>query len=88
MSIKNLSISISLHITLYFIDTLNGEIVEVEVGKEVDADLVPSVVEHKPDTAGKIMALLSEIGTSSLVDPQCNENFHPCPWCSGRLITV
>lgn len=40
------------------------------------------------DTAGKIMALLSDIGSSSLVDPQCSENFHPCPWCSGRLITV
>jgi hypothetical protein len=40
------------------------------------------------DTAGKIMALLSEIGNSSLVDPQCSENFHPCQWCSGRLITV
>jgi hypothetical protein len=49
-------------------------------------DHIPPVVEA--DTADKIMALLSELGSRSLLDPQCNESFHPCPWCSGRLITV
>lgn len=40
-------------------------------------------------TAGKIIALLSEIKTSNLVQPGDNtQNFHPCPWCSGQLITV
>lgn len=37
-------------------------------------------------TAEKIMELLSEIKTSNLVQP--SENFHPCPLCSGKLITV
>ncbi|KAJ9592646.1 hypothetical protein L9F63_015683, partial [Diploptera punctata] len=66
----------------------NGELIEVEVGKELNEEVSPTALEEKADTAGKIIALLSEIGTSSLVDPQCNENFHPCPWCSGQLITV
>lgn len=40
-------------------------------------------------TAGKIIALLSEIKTSNLVQPGDSiQNFHPCPWCSGQLITV
>lgn len=38
------------------------------------------------ETAEKIIELLSEIKTCSLVQP--SENFHPCPWCSGKLITV
>jgi hypothetical protein len=49
-------------------------------------DHIPPVVEA--DTADKIMALLSELGSRSLLESQCNESFHPCPWCSGRLITV
>lgn len=73
----------------------NSEIVEIEKSVEVNettqlipppGDNVPSVLEA--DTAGRIMALLSELGSRSLLDPQCNESFHPCPWCSGRLITV
>jgi hypothetical protein len=43
------------------------------------------------DTANKILSLITEIGTSSLVqDKHFHEtlNFHPCPLCSGRLITV
>lgn len=43
-------------------------------------------VEVKDETAEKIIELLSEIKTSNLVQP--SENFHPCPWCSGQLITV
>lgn len=41
---------------------------------------------HGRETAERIIELLSEIKTSSLVQPA--ENFHPCPWCSGKLITV
>lgn len=38
------------------------------------------------ETAEKIIELLSEIKTCNLVQPL--ESFHPCPWCSGKLITV
>lgn len=38
------------------------------------------------ETAEQIINLLSEIKASNLVQP--SENFHPCPWCSGKLITV
>jgi len=48
----------------------------------------PTVAGDTNNTAGQILALLNEIGTSSLVDNKMPENFHPCPWCSGRLITV
>lgn len=41
------------------------------------------------ETAGQIIALLTEIKTSSLVQPNDNiQNFHPCPCCSGKLITI
>ncbi|XP_065163848.1 golgin subfamily A member 2-like isoform X2 [Atheta coriaria] len=41
------------------------------------------------ETAQQIMALLGEIKTSNLVQPtDVSENFHPCPLCSGQLITV
>lgn len=40
------------------------------------------------ETAEQIINLLSEIKTSSLVRSDMPENFHPCPWCSGQLITV
>lgn len=44
---------------------------------------------NKVETAGKIRALLTEIGSSKLVTPNGEPvNFHPCPWCSGRLINV
>ncbi|XP_075214330.1 Golgi matrix protein 130 kD isoform X2 [Lycorma delicatula] len=44
---------------------------------------------NKEETAGKIRALLTEIGSSKLVTADGETtNFHPCPWCSGRLITV
>lgn len=47
-----------------------------------------SEAEHKAtsETAEEIIALLSEIKTSNLVQP--DENFHHCPWCSGQLMTV
>ncbi|RZC34772.1 golgin subfamily A member 2-like, partial [Asbolus verrucosus] len=42
--------------------------------------------QHNTETAEQIIALLSEIKSSNLVQP--TENFHHCPWCSGQLITV
>ncbi|XP_023242694.1 golgin subfamily A member 2-like [Centruroides sculpturatus] len=39
-------------------------------------------------TAKKIMELLTEIGTSNLIEKSVTDNFHPCPLCSGRLMTV
>lgn len=41
-------------------------------------------------TAGQIIALLSEIKTSNLIQPNLDniQNFHPCPCCSGKLLTV
>ncbi|XP_046999086.1 golgin subfamily A member 2-like [Schistocerca americana] len=53
-----------------------------------DGPALQENVMNKEATAEKIIALLSEIGSSNLVDPQTTENFHPCPWCSGRLLTV
>lgn len=53
-----------------------------------DRPFLQENVMNKEATAEKIIALLSEIGSSNLVDPQITENFHPCPWCSGRLLTV
>ncbi|CAG9862677.1 unnamed protein product [Phyllotreta striolata] len=38
------------------------------------------------DAAEEILALLSEIKTSNLVEPK--ESLHSCPYCSGQLITV
>lgn len=40
------------------------------------------------NTAKKIMELLTEIGTSNLIEKSVPDNFHPCPVCSGRLMTV
>ncbi|KFM76592.1 Golgin subfamily A member 2, partial [Stegodyphus mimosarum] len=46
-------------------------------------------VTKKPEaTAKKIMELLTEIETTNLVEKPVLDNFHPCPVCSGRLITV
>ncbi|KAF5275581.1 hypothetical protein FQA39_LY06693 [Lamprigera yunnana] len=40
-------------------------------------------------TVEEIIALLSDIKTSNLIQPKESlENFHPCPWCSGQLLTV
>ncbi|XP_054713090.1 golgin subfamily A member 2-like, partial [Uloborus diversus] len=48
-----------------------------------------SVSTKKPEaTARKIMDLLTEIETTNLVEKPVLDSFHPCPVCSGRLITV
>ncbi|XP_063233721.1 golgin subfamily A member 2 isoform X2 [Bacillus rossius redtenbacheri] len=69
----------------------------------VEGDLVPQIEKgkHGEDvasekgrvpadkaTAQKIIELLTEIKSTTLVDPQSSENFHPCPWCSGQLKNV
>lgn len=44
------------------------------------------------DTADKIINLLTEIKSNHLSEPNNSfdymENFHPCPWCSGKMITI
>lgn len=42
--------------------------------------------EEKSETAREIIELLSDIKNSNLI--QNEEDFHHCPWCSGKLITV
>lgn len=59
-------------------DSLKNE----SVVSEKSANTETSEVE----TAEKIIALLSDIKTSNLIQP--SDSFHPCPWCSGKLITV
>ena len=40
-------------------------------------------------TVDKIIELVNEIKCSNLVQSsEAAETFHPCPWCSGQLITV
>ncbi|XP_042898392.1 golgin subfamily A member 2 isoform X2 [Parasteatoda tepidariorum] len=59
---------------------LNGDI---EDDDSSDSDT------SKPDaTAKKIIKLLSDIETTNLVEKPVLDSFHPCPVCSGRLITV
>lgn len=53
-------------------------------GPQSDQNLNVPQAEEK--TSEKILQLLDEIGTSSLI--QESANFHPCLYCSGKLITV
>ncbi|XP_022256148.1 golgin subfamily A member 2-like [Limulus polyphemus] len=39
-------------------------------------------------TAKKIMDLFTEIESSNLIEKPVPDTFHPCPVCSGRLLTV
>lgn len=56
-----------------------GNVLANSCGDEVQEDV----------TAQKIMHLLTEIESSSAVDGSpVPETFHPCPVCSGRLLTV
>ncbi|XP_076316404.1 golgin subfamily A member 2-like isoform X2 [Tachypleus tridentatus] len=48
-----------------------------------------SDVKVKDDqTARKIMNLFTEIESSNLIEKPVLDTFHPCPVCSGRLLTV
>jgi len=44
--------------------------------------------DKKHATAKKIIDLLTEIESTNLVEKPVLDSFHPCPVCSGRLITV
>lgn len=63
-----------------------------ESAAETDTTVKPNPPEEtelvlKDETTSKILDLLSEIKDckdSCILEP----NFHPCPWCSGKLITV
>lgn len=59
-----------------------------DANREVDGTngIIGDGNDNKRETATEIIALLSEIKTSNLV--QSDDNFHPCPWCSGKLITI
>ncbi|GIY61496.1 golgin subfamily A member 2 [Caerostris darwini] len=62
---------------------------EREIKVEKDASLSEIESSKKPETtAKKIIDLLTEIESTNLVEKPVLENFHPCPVCSGRLITV
>lgn len=56
-----------------------------------ETPLVPNHngLNNNTKTAEQIIELLCDIKTSNLVQPsEATEAFHPCPWCSGQLITV
>lgn len=59
-------------------DNTKSELYDIE--KHVESE------KGETETAEKIIELLSDIKTSNLVQP--SDYFHPCPWCSGKLITV
>ncbi|XP_064616088.1 golgin subfamily A member 2-like [Liolophura sinensis] len=49
-----------------------------------------SATTQKDPTAKRILDLLTEIGHNNLVEKssQVERNFHPCKYCTGRLMTV
>ncbi|KAF8789196.1 Golgin subfamily A member 2 like protein [Argiope bruennichi] len=62
---------------------------EREIKVEEDESSSETESSKKPETtAKKIIDLLTEIESTNLVEKPVLENFHPCPVCSGRLITV
>ncbi|CAL1297282.1 unnamed protein product [Larinioides sclopetarius] len=62
---------------------------ERETKVEEDESSSETESSKKPETtAKKIIDLLTEIESTNLVEKPVLENFHPCPVCSGRLITV
>lgn len=60
---------------------------EESVSKAVNGVQIENI-----DTADKIINLLTEIKSNHLSEPNNSfdymENFHPCPWCSGKMITI
>lgn len=57
-----------------------------EINKINDNIISQNLTGETSETAKEIIHLLSEIKSSNLI--QNNEEFHHCPWCSGKLITV
>lgn len=67
---------------IFFID-VNADNPTLSDDNQENAEL--PLIEDK--TASDILDLLTEIKDckdACIIEP----NFHPCPWCSGRLITV
>uniref|UniRef100_A0A1B6L4L5 Golgin subfamily A conserved domain-containing protein n=1 Tax=Graphocephala atropunctata TaxID=36148 RepID=A0A1B6L4L5_9HEMI len=69
------------------------EIEPIEEAEKSNGATVPATEETATaniETAEQIRSLLTEIGSHNLVSSgeHANITFHPCPWCSGRLITV
>lgn len=57
----------------------------IPTGNEKQEDEEPSLIKDK--TTSEILDLLTEIKDckdTCITEP----NFHPCPWCSGRLMTI
>ncbi|XP_018332805.1 golgin subfamily A member 2 [Agrilus planipennis] len=70
---------------------IQEEINKIRAENKLDSsnDSIESVDHGGNSTAQQIISLLSEIKTSSLVQsPDMIDNFHPCGWCSGQLITI
>lgn len=62
-------------------ETNNIEIIQGHVNR------IDEAINQTDKTTSQIMDLLTEIkvcNNSCILEP----NFHPCPWCSGKLITV
>ncbi|XP_071441895.1 golgin subfamily A member 2 [Hetaerina americana] len=65
------------------------EVKEKVVEPSLSEILSPDANILKGKTAAQIMELLTEIGSnSSLTETSIPSTFHPCPWCSGQLLTV
>ncbi|GAB6024402.1 hypothetical protein CHUAL_009567 [Chamberlinius hualienensis] len=68
-------------------DTNGFDVLQNGVGDE-EPSLVPTVEANPAKTVQSIIELISEIGSNDLMDKIVPDNFHPCPVCSGRLMTV
>ncbi|XP_024946857.1 golgin subfamily A member 2 isoform X2 [Cephus cinctus] len=65
----------------------HNENVDVPDVSIVENSEIQSIVHPKDETTSQILDLLTEIKDckdTCILEP----NFHPCPWCSGKLITL
>lgn len=79
--IENLWIKLELNKIDYFSETDSNDSINLKKEKEV----TDSQIENK--SVLELLDVLTEIKDckdSCMFEP----NFHPCPWCSGKLITV
>lgn len=72
---------------LFFTDihVINPVIPNDNDANDEQENVEPQLIEDK--TTSQILDLLTEIKDCKdicITEP----NFHPCPWCSGKLITV
>lgn len=75
-------------VNLYVFTTLGEEAADASEEDFDETNPPFKESEKKKATAKKIMDLLTEIETTNLVEKPVLDSFHPCPVCSGRLITV